>query len=338
VKRLALALTATAALTGVAAAEVEVMPPQPQVDPDRGNFWRDMLAPHKDEVDMILLKARQAINTADMALYSDYDPTGLERSRFYREVYGMLKYARKLAPDNIDVLRLLGQCADEHGKTREAIEALQAAIDVAGMENAGIEATGRLGIIYLRLGKLEDAVRLLRAAQVPVSAGQPLTAQVAVHLSHALAARGQMSEAIDVLANNIPPQLQYYPNELTLVSFALAVQYDRDEQRGAAFDILDKMENTLQGQLGAMVQNVLAGMRFAPAEDRHYYYGMLYEASGHYIEARAEWALYAAAGDAPYRRRALEHIAAIDALRRAPRADGVSPRLRIRHRPPVVQP
>jgi hypothetical protein len=335
VKRLACALTAVAALTGIASADMEVMPPQPQIDPDRGNFWRDMLAPHKDEVDMILAKARQAINTADMALYSDYDPTGLERARFYREVYGMLKYARKLAPDNIEVLRMLALCADEHGKTREAIEALQAAIDIAGMENAGIEVTGRLGIIYLRLGKLEEAIRYLRAAQVPVSAGQPLTAQIVVHLSHALAARGQMSEAIDVLANNIPPQVQYYPNELTLVSFALAVQYDRDEQRGAAFDILDKMENTLQGQLGAMVQNVLAGMRFAPAEDRHYYYALLYEAAGHYTEARAEWALYAAAGEPPYRRRALEHIAAIDALRRAPRADGVSPRIRIRHRPPV---
>jgi tetratricopeptide (TPR) repeat protein len=344
VKRLALklsalaALTVSAALPSVAAADIELMPPQPQVDPDRGNFWRDMLAPHKDEVDVILQKARQAINTADMALYADYDPTGLERTRFYREVYGMLKYARKLAPDNLEVLRMLGHCADEHGKTREAIEALQAAIDIAGTENAGIEATGRLGIIYLRLGKVEEALRYLRAAQLPVSAGQPLTAQVVVHLSNALAARGQMNEAIDVLANNIPAQLQYYPNELTLVSFALAVQYDRDEQRGAAFDILDKMENTLQGQLGAMVQNVLAGMRFAPAEDRHYYYAMLYEAAGHYTEARAEWALYAAAGAAPYRRRALEHIAAIDALRRAPRADGVAPRLRIRHRPPVVQP
>ncbi|HEY5952271.1 MAG TPA: hypothetical protein VIV40_42530, partial [Kofleriaceae bacterium] len=123
----------------------------------------------------------------------------------------------------------------------------------------------------------------------------------------------------------------------TLVSFALAVQYDRDEQRGAAFEVLDKMQNTLQGQLGAMVQNVLAGMRFAPAEDRHYYYGLLYEAAGHYTEARAEWALYAAAGNLPYRRRALEHIEAIDELRRAPSADAaMTTRIRIRgHRPPV---
>ena len=337
--RLASTLTVLAALAGIARAEVEAPPIQPQVDPDRGNFWRDMLAPHKDEVDGLLLKARQAITVADQALWSDYDPTGLERLRFYREVYGMLRYARKLAPDNLDVLRMLGQCADEHGKTREAIEAFQAAIDVAGMENAGIEATGRLGIIYLRLGKVDDAIRYLRAAQAPVTPGAPLTAQVVVHLSNALAMRGQMTEAIDVLANQIPASIQYYPNELTLVSFALAVQYDRDEQRGAAFDVLDRMQNTLQGQLGAMVQNVLAGMRFAPAEDRHYYYGLLYEAAGHYTEARAEWALYAAAGDLPYRRRALQHIDAIDALRRAPSTDGIGTRpIRIRHPRPVVPP
>src|SRR5690606_20766369 len=100
VNRLALVVSVLLAWAGTAHAEVAEMPPEPRVDPDRGNFWRDLISPHKAEIDMILLKARQAINTADMALYSDYDPTGLERARFYREVYGMLKYARKLAPDN----------------------------------------------------------------------------------------------------------------------------------------------------------------------------------------------------------------------------------------------
>ena len=117
------------------------------------------------------------------------------------------------------------------------------------------------------------AVRVEAVEALPIVEGvelQPLTAQVAVHLSNALALRGQMSEAIDVLANNVPVSVQYYPNELTLVAFALAVQYDRDEQRGAAFEVLDRMQNTLQGQLVAMVQNVLAGMRFAPAEDRQH--------------------------------------------------------------------
>jgi tetratricopeptide (TPR) repeat protein len=324
VSRFAIAVALLVGLAGEARADLIDTPP-PRVDPDRGNFWRDLLAPHKDEVDQILLRARQAINRADMALYSDDDPTGTERFRYYREIYGMLKHARKLAPDDVEVLKLLGQTADEHGKTREAIEALQTAIDLVGPDKAGPDATGRLGIIYLRLGKTDDAIRFLRAAQSPVLAGQPLSAHVLVHLSNALAARGQMTEAIDVLANNVPASIQYYVNELVLVSFALAVQYDRDEQRGAAFEVLDKMQTVLQGQLAQLAQSQLAGMRFAPAADRHYYHALLWEASGHYAEARAEWALYAAAGNQPYRRRALEHIAAIDALRRAPPAEMLAP-------------
>ena len=61
-------------------------------------------------------------------------------------------------------------------------------------------------------------------------------------------------------------------------------------------------------------------MRFAPAEDRHYFYGLLYESAGNYVEARAEWALYAASGESPWRARALDHIHAIDAQRTAPKA------------------
>jgi tetratricopeptide (TPR) repeat protein len=319
-----------------AGAEVIDMPIRRAPDPDRGNFWRDMLWPHKDEVDMILVKVRQLLASMEQGQYYDYDPKGTERVRFFREAYGPLKHARKLAPDNVEVLRLLGQVADEHGKTREAIEALQTAIDLVGPDKVGADVTGRLGIIYLRLGKLDDAIRYLRTAQGPIVAGQQLTAHVLVHLANALAARGQTSEAIDVLANAIPDNLQYYANEVALVSFALAVHYDRDEQRGAAFDILDHMQSTLLGQIASLVLPALATIRFAPAEDRHYYYGLLYEAAGHLSEARAEFALYAAAGTLRYRRRALDHVSGIDALRKNPPAEGqlspatYTPRLRRR--------
>ena len=73
----------------------------------------------------------------------------------------------------------------------------------------------------------------------------------------------------------------------------------------------------LSAQLGEHIQIVLARMPFVPAEDLHYFRGLLYEAEGHYAEARAEWALYAAAGNPPFRGRALDHIAAIDAQRSA---------------------
>jgi tetratricopeptide (TPR) repeat protein len=311
-----------------------IQAPAPPPDPEHGNFWRDMIAPHQAEVSTILFKVRAALNQADSALASDYDPAGQERLRFYREVLGALRYARKLQPDNVDVLRLLAQTSDELGLTRQAIEALQAALDVTGTEKAPADLTGRLGIIYLRLGKLDDALRYLRLAQGPVTPGQPLTAHVLVHLSNALAQRGQVGEAIDTLANAVPLSAPYYSTEAALVAFALAVQYDRDEQHGAAFEVLDRMQTVLQGQMGALVQTALASMRFAPAEDQHYYLGLLYEAVGSYSEARAEWALYAAAPGLPYRGRALDHITAIDAMRRA--APPAPPSILLHKRPRAV--
>jgi tetratricopeptide (TPR) repeat protein len=313
-----LAAVVFALLVADARAEVVPMPAAPPPDPDRGNFWREMTEPHKEEVTQIVFKARQWLAQADAALMGDYDATGEGRTKIYREVYGMLRYARKLAPDNLDILELYGQAADELGKTRQAMEALHAAIDQVGLDKASIEVTGRLGAIYLRLGQLDDAIRYLRAAQSPIIAGKPMTAMVLVHLSTALALHGQMGDAIDVLVNSLPQNAPYYSNEMQLVSFALAVQYDRDEQRGAAFEVIDRLNGVLPGQVGPLIQNQLATIRFAPAEDESYYLGLLYEVVGNYAEARTEFALYAASGDAPYRRRALDHIATLDADRKSP--------------------
>ncbi len=302
-----------------------IMAPPPPPDAERGNFWRDLIAPHQAEVAAILFKAKNALTQADSALASDYDPSGQERLRFYREVLGALRYARRLQPDNVEVLRLLAQTSDELGQTRQAIEALQAAIDVTGATKAPADLSGRLGMIYLRLGKLDDAIRYLRLAQGALIPGQPWSAQVLVHLSNALAMRGQIGDAIDLLSNAVPPTVPYYSTEAALVAFSLAVQYDRDEQHGAAFEVLDRMQTVMQGQMAGLVQTALASMRFAPAEDQHYYLGLLYEAVGSYPEARAEWALYAAVPDLPYRGRALDHISAIDAQRRAAPPPVVAP-------------
>jgi tetratricopeptide (TPR) repeat protein len=333
VRRLVIVLALVGAASTYAAADGSRADGMPR-NPDRGNFWRSLISPHQDEIDLILHHARTTLGQAETGLYSDYDPTGLERARFYREVYGMLRHARRLAPDDLEVLRLLGQCADELGKTREAIDALTAAIALAGADRAGLEVTGRLGLIFQRLGKRDEAIRHLRLAQGPVLGGVPMSAHVLVHLSHALSARGQRAEAIDVLAEQLPSSAPYYSNELSLIGFALAVQYDRDEQAGAAFELIERMQTALQGQLATQVQSVLGGVRFASPADRHYYQALLYEVSGHYVEARAEWALYAAAGDLPYRRRALEHVAAIDQLRRAPTGEAGVPA----PRPPRVRP
>jgi tetratricopeptide (TPR) repeat protein len=294
-----------------AQAEMIRAPQAPPVDPDRGNFWREIAEPHKDEVQLIVFKARQAMAQGDVTLLADYDPTGEGRQKLYRELFGMLRYARRLAPDNLDVLKLYAQSADAIGKTRQAMDALHAVIDLVGPEKAGPEVTGRLGEIYLRLGQLDDAIRYLREAQGPIQPGQPITAHNLVHLSTALAMRGQLSDAIDVLADALPTSVPYYANEYQVVTFALAVAYDRDDQRSLAVEQLDHLRAALQESWGQSVHTALATLRFAPAEDQQYYQALLLEATDNYSDARAGWALYAAARGA-YSQRALDHITAID--------------------------
>jgi hypothetical protein len=305
---------------------------------DGGDFWRDVIEPHGVQVAAIVARARKALDQAAEAT-PDGDTAVDQRVHTLGEAYGMLRYARKLSPENTEVLGLLGTAADELGKTRQALDALEACVRLQGPERATVAVTGRLGMIYLRLGKLDDAVRWLRYGQGPIAiAGNAVPV---VHLATALAARGSMSEAIDVLGNALPAQTNYFTDPVTLVSFALAVHYDRDDQPGAAFEVLDRMQATLQQELAPYIQRALAAMRFAPPEDQYYYQAMLYEAVGDFIEARTEWALYASVPDAPWRRRALEHIKAIDAQRSsgpgghpAP-PPGRSPALPIHHRRPV---
>ena len=307
------------------------MPLAPREEAGATDFWREMIEPHSATVTAIVAKVRSSIDKL-----GDGPDAGVDRRlRALGDAYGMLRYARKLAPENTDVLALLGSTADELGKTRQALEALEACIRIQGPERAGDGVTGRLGMIYLRMGRLDDAIRWLRYAQGPIAAAD--NAVAIVHLATALAARGQMPDAIDTLANALPSRAPSYFNDpMTLVSFALAVHYDRDEQRGAAFEVLDKMQSTLQQELGQYTQRALAAMRFAPPEDAYYYNALLYEALGNYTEARAEWALYAAIPDAPWRRRALDHVQAIDAQRSA--RPGAAPTPRTGPRPSARPP
>jgi tetratricopeptide (TPR) repeat protein len=305
-------------------------------DPSLDDFWREVIAPHGEVVTAIIGKATTTLDQLrERSTDGDADAIVDQQVRRASEAYGMLRHARKLDPENAHVLGLLGVAADELGKTSQALEALEACVRLQGPERAGAQVTGRLGMIHLRLARLDDAIRWLRHAQGPISVADNAIATVS--LATALAAHGEMSEAIDLLANALPAQASYPSEPIALVSFALAVHYDRDEQRGAAFQVLDQMAATLQQELGPFAQRALTAMRFTPPEDAYYYHALLYEALGAYTEARAEWALYASVIDAPWRRRALEHVAAIDAQRgtRVHPSPSTGPSGRLPHHLPV---
>ncbi len=299
----------------IASASADARPtPSRRPPPEKGNFWSDIIEPNGTQVNSLLEKANRALKILDDVSTGDTDWAVEQRTRYVRDAYHLMAYARKLAPENVQVLALLGRTADDLGKTREAIDALEACVRVTGPDKASPEVTGRLGAIYLRLDNYDAAIRWLRQAQGPITAQ---SAPALVHLANALAARGETVAAIDALTNAIPTTVTFYAEEpVTLVTFSLAVLYDRDEQRSAAFDVLDHLQATHQTQYASKVQTQLAKMRFAPAADQHYYQAFLYESLGRYVEARAEWALYAASGESPWRARALDHMAAIDAQRR----------------------
>ncbi|MBL0212599.1 MAG: tetratricopeptide repeat protein [Myxococcales bacterium] len=323
----------------LAASRAEAKPdpgPPTRAAVGNGDFWREVVEPHADEVRALVTKTRNAMKIADEALQTDAEWAVEPRMRYFEAALGMMQYARKLAPENGEVLGLLGRAADELGKTRQAIEAYEAAIRVVGAEKAGPEVVGRLGAIYLRLGDRDAGIRWLRQAQGPLN---PSSAPPLVQLANALASRGEVTQAIEVLQNVLPTAGPgYYSQELSLVSFTLAVVLDRDEQRSAAFEVLDKMKTSLQQQFGTQLQNVLAMTRYSPAEDQHYYLGLLYEALDQYPEARTEWALYAASGDTPWRARALDHLHAIDAQRRAKPVKAAATTTPVTAPPPRLRP
>jgi tetratricopeptide (TPR) repeat protein len=312
------------ALAAAAPVAAQPGPPRPAPAPPRAhvNVWEELTDPNAEQVRILLAKARLSMRRADDALAGDTEWAADARARFYRDAYHLAAYARTRAPEHLDALAVFARAADELGKTSEALAALEQYTKLAGPDAAPAEVTGRLGAIYLRRGDTERAIRWLRRAQGPLSAlGGRDQAHAIVLLAGALAARGDTGAAVHALLDALPERaiVQLSP-EAVLVAFALAVVYDRDEQRSAAFEVLDLLQTTLGATYRELVQIALARMAFVPAEDLHYFRALLYESQGHAAEARAEWALYAAAGDPPFRGRALDHIAALDAGRRTPGA------------------
>lgn len=266
------------------------------------DIWTEMLDPHGAEVERLIARAQDLLD-------------GNEHARRPAAAYRVLQRAHALAPEDVQVLELLGTTADELGRVPEALEALAACARLAG-DRVQPEVTAQLGAIYLRLGRLDDAVRWLERAQGPTYHNRHAEAHgaAAIDLAAALVARGDMASAIDRVSHALPGAQRDQPEQTALVAFALAVLYDRDEQPAAAFAVLDRLSSA--HVLDVELRRRMARHRFVPAEDQLYFEALYHEALGARTEARADWALYAAIPDAAWRARALEHIRLIDTVAR----------------------
>jgi hypothetical protein len=97
------------------------------------------------------------------------------------------------------------------------------------------------------------------------------------------------------------------------LAFTRAVVLDRDEQISGAFDIIEDLRNQLQTEYINRMLPAVMSQPFGAPHDRHYFLALLYESEGYLTEARNEWLNYAQS-DAPFRARALDHVAAIDKI------------------------
>lgn len=304
------ALLALASAT--ASADAYYYEPPPPAAP-KDDFWREVVAPHGDEIQSITLKAQQALGQALQCVQSDCDATGEGRTKLLDDVYGMLRYARKLDPRQTEVLALLGAFAEESGRASAAVEAYQAYLaELKPDATIPQDVYIRLGRAYLRLGRADDAIRQFRSALSP-GVGYGLPAAAPAYLGMTLMNEGRIGDAIDELDANVNRQ-QMWGAETNQSLLTLVVAYDRDEQISAAFQILDTMQNQLSTSYSQYMQWAVSTMTFVPAYDQHYYQALVYESQGYFGEARNEWLLYAQAEGAPFRGRALDHVAAIDQL------------------------
>ncbi len=290
-------------------------PPQPAATP-KDDFWREVVAPHGDEITMIIGKAQTGWNYAVQCIASDCDVTGENKAKLLDELYGMLKYARKLDPRQTDVLMWLGQVAEESGRSTAAVEAFQAYLSEVDPDTSPpADVYLRLGRAYERLGRWEDAIRAFRSAMPAVQAYGGAQAAALAYVGNALMNTGRIADAIDTLAPATSTQNYWDYNALASV-MTLTVAYDRDEQINRAFETLESMQNQLTTSYMQYVVQALAMMVFVPAYDVHYFQGLFYESQGLFLEARTEWLTYAQSEGAPYRGRALDHVTAIDELRK----------------------
>jgi tetratricopeptide (TPR) repeat protein len=293
------------------------------------DFWASLLTPHAEEVALVLAKARELRQSAFNQFGSTYetgraDPSTMmqqEQSRLrLQDAFGMLRYARReLDPAHPEVLFELGRTAEDIGRHADAADALRAFLDVVGDATPwrGAEAHFRLGRIHARFGEWDESIaQLRRAAAVRGSHVRP-AAKLALGCAYMQADR--LPDAIDVLRDAVagdPPGSGYYMAQAA--AFALAVAYDRDGQVSRSHEVLDQLlayDPSLGQVLGYGGGEFPLEPLLVPPAERSYFQALSYEAQGRFDDARVEWQAYARATDSPYRRRALAHVAAIDALR-----------------------
>ena len=311
-------------------------------------FWSWLMDPHSAEIRLILRKEAE-LEKKRLRTESPYDYTGTfsaqraeTRRHLLAEAEGMLRYALRLEPHQLEVERALAVVLDENQRpgAQAALERYlgdlvpgqAASSDVADVRN-------RLAQWYARQRRWEDAARQLRLALGVRVPDRKTRIEATLLLSSIYMNTGRLPEAIDLLRSANPaPSYTWGADYLT--PFALAVAYDRDEQITRAHDVLERLASNQEALSHALMDQSSPPDRnpLIPTIETHYFRGLQYEALGFLPEARVEWVAYARTPGAPYRARALQHVADIDRMLKQAEAQGTpskKPPPPPRHHPPV---
>ncbi len=296
--------------------------PERELTPDDTSFWEWLDAPYAREIEVVLAKARENLDAARAYNAWEYgggmNKTAAEnRARLLNDAEGMLRYGLRLVPDHLQLLFELGRITDENGKLEASRQAFETYLANEDPEQIQGEARWRLGRLYAREGRWDDAITQLRLALGNERGDYLQQTHALFTLAEVYMHERRMDDAIDLLSHAVNnPRLSMWTGNLTL-QFALAVAYDRDEQVTLANEALERIiaGNQPQNLLQVLIDPGSGRLVFTPAYDRHYFAALQYEAMGNLIEARAEWRAYAAFRElAPFRERALEHVRDIDRL------------------------
>ncbi len=318
----AVAVSAAALALGLAAAPGPAAG-APQRDPDvrdHGEFWGEVVSPHRDEVSAIKLQLKDAL----AIVAADWNPD--HRARVLAEATRMARHARSLDPGDLEVVYYLGALADEAGRTPEAVRFLTEASQRAPRGAARSDALVRLGKLALRRGRPADAIAPLRLvlSERPDRRTQTIAS---VYLAHALDGAGLTADAIDLLRPRVEAASGNWDVEESLEWLTLALLYDRDEQVSHAFELVVRAQTALTSSYAERMEAGLALAPPVPAAEIHYARAFMYETAGFLHEARTEWAAYVRLPLAGGTARARAHLEAVDRIL-AERRPGASSRRR----------
>lgn len=274
---------------------------------DRGEFWAEVVSPHRAQVGAIKLALRDALGV----LTSDWSPE--QRERVVAEATRLARHARTLAPDDPELGYYLGALADEAGLAGEAARRLAEFAARAPRGPARTDALLRLGRLALRRGEPAAALGPLRQA-LGERADRRSSSVAAVYLAHALDGVGRTGDAVELLSLRVEAGTGSWEAEDALEWLTLAVIYDRDEQITHAFDLVVRAQQALSGSYAERLEAGLALAPPVPAAELHYHRAFLYETAGFLHEARAEWLAYVRLPTALAPARARAHLAALDRL------------------------